>query len=119
MVGINIIAKVLLIILLLILVFFIGFIAQFYAPLMLWILSPLAVGSTLFLPYIINRRRVRIFMVSIFSLIICGNYIFYSIVGGSLIGFVYGLGLLMIIWFSLFLITETVSSLADRRLPER
>lgn len=116
MVAIKIFAKVLLVISLLSVVLFIGFIAQFYAPFVLWILFPLVVMATLSLHYVVERRPIKMAIVAMFSVIICGNYIFYSIIGGSIVDLGYGVALLIVIWICLFIITETIASVVGQKV---
>lgn len=116
MVAAKTVAKVIIAASLLILSALTTFIAQLYAPTILWILSVLAIIFVVISPLFIYRRSARIVAIFLCSLIICASYLFYSITGGSPTDFViYGLGLWAITWSILFFLSETVASLTPGR----
>ena len=95
----------------------VSFIAQLYAPTILWILSGLAIVYVTISPFIIYKKKIRVIGIWLCSLIICASYLFYSLVGGSLRDFVtYGLTLWGVTWLILFFLSETMASLTARRL---
>jgi hypothetical protein len=120
MVALKIALKVLIITLLLGLTFFIVFIAQMYAPLILWILSFFCVVLTVVLPFVARKRGIRIIAISIFSIIINSNYLFITIFAQSALGiFGYGFGLLIITWLLLFILSEAMATLPSRMHPQQ
>jgi hypothetical protein len=96
---------------------FVSFVAQLYAPTILWVLSAFALIYVTVASFIIYRKEIRIIGTCACSLVICASYLFYSVTGGSLRDFAfYGLTLWATTWLILFFLSETIASLVPKRL---
>jgi hypothetical protein len=87
------------------------------ASLISYILSLLCIALTVILPYVIKHRPKKTIVISIFSIVINVNYLFYAVTAGSLFEIIsYGFGLLIVTWVLLFLLSEAVASLPRRNV---
>jgi hypothetical protein len=115
-VVVKTLSKIVFIAALLFLIFLMWFILQMGAPLLSYILSFLSVVCVIILPNIIKNRRHRALAIGGLSIIINANLLFYNIITGSVTGiFTYGVGMLVVTWLALFLLSETVITLPAKR----
>lgn len=108
-------AKAILAMLLFVLAIMVVMVAQLYAPLILWVLSLLAILTVVALPFLLRRRSRRVLATFGISTIVSANFILNAILGGSFADVAsYGFGLLAVIWLILFLLSETIASFPPR-----
>jgi CDP-diglyceride synthetase len=92
------------------------FIAQLYADSVLWVLSILALAAAIVIPFYIERRRNRVVIALLLSLIVSFNYLFYAVSGGSRIEpLAYAIGLMTVLWLILYLLSAVIRSFMPQK----
>jgi hypothetical protein len=92
------------------------FISQLYSPLIFWVISYLILLFSIGLGFFSKNRRVSLYASLAMSLVINARYLSYIPFGNPIIHLaLYGLGLVLMIWAVIFLVTEVVASMTLQR----
>lgn len=92
------------------------FISQLYSPGAFWIISYLLLFGSIFVGMWVAKRSYRLLASLIFSLVINANYLSYVPYANPVATMVaYGLGLLLVVFVTIFLTTEIVAGMVRER----